>query len=295
MKVELSKGLEFKSGWTPPGTFVKSDSQSAIWSPPDTDRISTTSPNNPDHKEIEIQTQLTSDTLDKIPLEERCITARVTDSIPPPSPDYALGSLKQCLGGPPVLLEEGSVAFLTSFPCIDDTHTDAHQCKSVPGVAVAARLPSRHADYVESDDFDANLRSHDVGRTDQHVGGRQRAVFLDPESVFIQVKDPEGRVNDTYSHSLSSSGPTWQTGRETTGRTDESGAANLSVSGVAITYTRKDIKDKDAWDSLGPRTLTVSRADGTTPGKVKIRNNTSGKTFFDLSTGTATRNAFTDE
>ena len=296
VKVELSKGLEFKSGWIPPDRFVKSGSQLAIWSPQDTDTKYI--PNNdptPRFREIGIQTQLTSDTLDKIPLEERCITARVTDSIPPPSADYALGSLKQCLGDdPPVLLEEGSVAFMTSFPCIVDSHTDAHQCESVPGVAVAARLPSRHTGYVESDDFYANLRSHDVGRTDETGGSSNRhlTVFLDPESVFIQVKDPEGRVNDTYSHSLSSSGPTWQTGRETTGRTDESGAANLSVSGVAINYTRKDIKDKDAWDSLGPRTLTVSRADGTTPGKVKIRINTTGKTFFDLSTGTATKNAF---
>ncbi len=287
VKVELSKGLEFKEGWDPGTTFVKSGSQSATWSPPDTDtKLSTTA--IPYEQEIEIQTQLTSDTLDKIPLEERCITARVTDSIPPPSADYVLNSLKQCLGDdPPVLLEEGSVAFLTSFPCIVDTHADAHQCESVPGVAVAARLPSRHADYVESDDFYANLRSHDVGRSDERTAGSRGdglTVFLDPESVFIQVKDPEGRVRDSHTDSVSD--VSWQTARKAIS------GKNREVDGVTITYTRKDIKDKDAWNSLGPRKLTVTGADGTTPGKVKIRLNSSGNQFFDLSSGTATKNAF---
>ena len=284
VKVELSKGLKFKEGWDPGTTFVKSGSQSATWSPPDTDTKFSTKA-IPYSGAIEIQAQLTSDTLEKIPLEERCITARVTDSIPPPSPDYALGSLTECLGDdPPVLLEEGSVAFLTSFPCIVDTHTDAHQCESVPGVAVAARLPSRHADYVESDDFYANLRSHDVGRTDETTGDSHLTVFLDPESVFIQVKDPEGRVRDSHAHSVSD--VSWQTARKAIS------GKNRAVDGVTITYTGKDIKDKAPWSSLGPRTLAVSRADGTTPGKVKVRLNNGGNQFFDLSSGTSTKGAF---
>ncbi|MCY4365708.1 MAG: fibronectin type III domain-containing protein [Chloroflexi bacterium] len=287
VKVELSKGLKFNEGWDPPDTFVKSGSQSAIWSPPDTD-TKFSDKTNPESREIEIQAQLTSDTLDKIPLEERCITARVTDSIPPPSADYALGSLTECLGDdPPVLLEEGSVAILTSFPCINDSHTDAHQCESVPGVAVAARLPSRHGDYVESDDFYANLRSHDVGRTDETTGSRNRhlTVFLDPESVFIQVKDPEGRVRDSHTQSVSD--VSWQTARKAIS------GKNRAVDGVTITYTRKDIKDASAWKSMGPRTLTVTREDGATPGKVKIRFISNGNTFFDFSsTNTVTKGAF---
>ena len=283
VKVELSKGLKFKEGWDPGTTFVKSGSQSATWSPQDTDRrfADKTIPRS---REIEIQTQLTSDTLDKIPLEERCITARVTDSIPPPSADYALGSLTECLGGPPVLLEEGSVAFLTSFPCINDSHTDAHQCESVPGVAVAARLPSRYTDYVESYDFYANLRSHDVGRTDETTGSKH-TVFLDPESVFIQVKDPEGRVRDSHTQSVSD--VSWQTARKAIS------GKNRAVDGVTITYTRQDIKDASAWKSMGPRTLTVTREDGATPGKVKIRFISNGNTFFDFSsTNTVTKGAF---
>ena len=284
IKVELSEGLQFKSttDWTRPTGFVTSG-RSATWQPGAV--AGDSSADRPQSREIEIQTELTSDSLDDIPLEERCITARVADSTPPPAADYALGSFTQCLGDdPPVLLEEGAVAVLTSFPCIDDTHTDAHQCESVPGVAVAGRLPSRHPDYEESNNFYANLRSHGVGRTDEHISGYQGTVFLDPESVVIQVKDPEGRVQDSHDHSVSA--VSWQTARKAIDM------KNRAVDGVTITYTRKDIKDASAWNSLGPRILTVTRADGTTPGKVKIRLNSSGNQFFDLSSGTATRNAF---
>ena len=288
IKVELSNGLQFKTGWNPDKVTVAPDGQSATWEPDAVDTRGDVSPQiRPASRELaDIQTQLTSDSLTDIPLEDRCITAWVADSTPAPSADYVLGSLTECLGDdPPVLLEEGSVAFLTSFPCIDDTHTDAHQCESVPGVAVAGRLPSRYEGYVESDDFDANLRSHSVGRTDEHIGGLQRSVFLDPESVVIQVKDPAGRVQDSHTQSVSA--VSWQTARPAITN------MNRAVDGVSIAYTRKDIKDASAWNSLGPRTLTVSRADGATPGKVKIRFLTNGNTFFDFSsTSTVTKSAF---
>ena len=55
--------------------------------------------------------------MDEILREERCITAWVASSKPPSAPDYALGSLTECLGDdPPVLLEEGSVALPDVVP-----------------------------------------------------------------------------------------------------------------------------------------------------------------------------------
>ena len=96
ISVELSEGLQFKSGWTPPTGFTTSGSRSAIWSPDDVGNSDTGIANL--LREIDIETSLTSDSLDDIPLEERCITARVTDSKPPPEPGYALSSLTQCLG-----------------------------------------------------------------------------------------------------------------------------------------------------------------------------------------------------
>ena len=132
MKIELSKGLEFKSSWTPPTEFVKSGSQSATWSPGDTDdyRRST----SPREREIDIEPQLTSDSQDDIPMEERCIRAWVEDSIPPPRPDYVFGSLTQCLGDPKVLFEEGDIDLFylhdcvcpsaISYPCRDTDEND---------------------------------------------------------------------------------------------------------------------------------------------------------------------------
>ena len=280
--VTLSDGLEFKKGWTPPDEFVKSGSQSAAWQPAAVDKYGRTT--RPGSREIAIETQLTSDSLEEIPLDERCIIAWVEDSKPPPSPSYALGSLKQCLGDdPPVLLSEGSVAFLTSFPCIDDSRTDAHQCQNVPGIAVAANL-SFVPEFSTFDDLVSILRSQGVGRSDQ-----RNRVFLDPESVFIQVKDPEGRVQD--SNTTQRVAPlSWQTAND-----PHADIGGRQVHGVAITYTRRDIRDATAWNSLGPRTLTVRGIDGgDPPGGVKIRLNHWRNTFFDLTSPTysVTKNAF---
>lgn len=283
VKVELSDGLEFKSSWTPPTEFVTSG-RSATWSVPDTDTKTDTT--TPDSHNIEIETQLTTDSLDSIPLEDRCITAWVEDSIPPPSPDYALGSLKQCLGDdPPVLFEEGPIAILTSFPCTDDA--GPHQCQTTPGIAIAARVPSSSEGGYNTHPAEAHLRSYGVGRRDTSLAISNGRVFLDPESVFIHVKDPEGRVKDSNANKVAD--VSWQTARDA-----HADIGDRPVEGVAITYTRKDVTDATAWNSLGPRTLTVSGVDGgSAPGGVKIRLNTSRNTFFDLDTSTSvTKNAF---
>ena len=143
IKVELSDGLEF----TGEG-FSESGSRSATWQPDPVDK-STNSAAIPDSQNIVIKTQLTEDSLDAIPLEERCITAWVEDSKPLANPDYAFGSLKQCLGDDPTLLfEEGSIGILTPFPCSTDVN---HICRdenndntSDSKVVVAAVVPLRH-------------------------------------------------------------------------------------------------------------------------------------------------------
>ena len=108
----------------------------------------------------------------------------------------------------------------------------------------------------------SNLRSRGVGRTDEDFRDISNANYFLPGDVVMQVKDPEGRVNDSYSHSISTSGPTWQTGRKTTGRTDESGAANHSVSGVFVTYTKKTFNDQISdWTTMD-RKLSVTYKNG---------------------------------
>ena len=134
---------------------------------------------------------------------------------------------------------------------------------------------------LEREQIQSNLRSQGVARTDKDFRDISNANFFLPADVVIQVNDPEGRVNDTYSHSLSSSGPTWQTGRKTTGRTDESGAANLSVSGVLVTWTRKAFNEQiSSWNSFDWKfSATYENGDPVTGG-IYTRLNQTGKTIF---------------
>ena len=197
IKVELSDGLEFKEGWVPPSEFVKSDSQSATWRPGAVDTMSDTySIKFPSELAIEIQTQLSSEGLDDIPREERCITAWVADSTPPPSPGYILNSLTECLGDdPPVLFETGEVAFHAPFPCLG---TVTFPCRDEDNNG-ASDNDIEIAAWVS--DNDSTLRNHGVGRVDEWDWTVSR-VILRPESVFIQVKDPQGRIIDNHANSV---------------------------------------------------------------------------------------------
>ncbi len=286
VKVELSRGLMFKPGWTPPTGFVKTDSQAAIWRPPDTDNDARTPA--PVTHEIEILAQLTADSLDSIPLEERCITAWVeSSSRPPPARDFAMGSLKQCLGNdPPVLFEEGPIGILTSFPCVADA--GPHQCQTAPGVAIAADIPASNLSDYNSRPIESRLRSYGIGRRDAGLTSVHGRIFLDPETVIIQIKDPQGRVRDTNRHRAAD--VSWQTARDA-----HADIGYMPVEGVEVAYTRRDIRDAGAWNSLGPRTLTAKGVGGgNPPGGVKIRLNAGRNTFFDLSSPnySATRKAF---
>lgn len=115
VEVELSEGLDFKTGWNPSDVTVASDGRSATWEPAPVDRkVDTSATAFPQSRVITINTQLTSVSLDSIPLEKRCITARVASSKPSPSTDYAFGSLRQCLGDdPPLMFEEGTLQVFT--------------------------------------------------------------------------------------------------------------------------------------------------------------------------------------
>ena len=192
VKVELSDGLEFKTAWTPPAEFVKSGSQSATWSPPDT---AGDADHFPESHKITIETQLIMDSLDLIPLEDRCITARVTDGIPPPDPTYVFGSLKQCLGDDPtVLFQSGRIDLFTVHPCAGSA-TIIYPCRDddgVSGLDNELELVAKVDDYLSRPE----LRANGVGRIDagQSTGGTK--LRLRPETVVIHIKDPEGRIDD---------------------------------------------------------------------------------------------------
>ena len=285
IQIRLSSGLEFKTGWTPPSSLSLSGT-SATWRPAALDLNARTA--RPRSRNIEIQTQLTTDTLDQIPLDQRCITAWVKRSTPPPPTGYPFGSIKQCLGDdPPVLFQDGPIAIFTSFPC--NTQNKPHQCQSNTGVAIAARVPSTaNLNNYNTDPAETHLRSYGIGRRDTTLSPRRGQVFVDPEAVFIQVKDPQARVKDSNVNKVSA--VSWQTAR-----TAHADIGNRTIDGVTTTITSKDITDDTAWNSLGPRAATVTGTGGASPpGDVKIRVAVNGVTFLDLSSPSysASRPAF---
>ena len=273
VKVELSKGLQFHKDWQPPAAFVKSDSQSGTWSTPDTDARDATA--TLDEQKIEIETQLTSESLADIPLEERCITAWVADSKPPPSPDYFLNSLTECLGDdPPVLFQTGDVAFHAPFPCVS---TVTYPCRDEDNSG-SSDNDIEIAAWVEVDD--STLRDYDVGRRygteDATIANK---VILRPESVFIQVKDPQGRIIDNHANSVNTgTAPSWRT----VGDYTPSVYKAPNAGGVQLHRTRRDFNDDIAnWVNI-VRTITVSDEDGNAaPGRVKLRAGSAGSVFYD--------------
>ena len=208
VRVELSDGLRFKDSWSPPTAFVKSGNQSATWYPADTDRDLGAGQGqwHPESDEIEIETQLTPGvSLEDIPLEERCITSWVEDSLPPPSPDYVLGSLKQCLGDdPPVLINSGAIDLLTVQHCVKVDNRILHPCQDSENdgtidntLELVAKLAS------------PTLRHYGIGRFDAGSPGETRTL-LRPRFTVAQIKDPEGRRE-------ASGNIVWNSGSQSTG------------------------------------------------------------------------------
>ncbi len=201
IQVELSDGLQFKSGWVPPDEFaIAFSGRSATWQPAAVDKKANTSGNaKPAFQEIAIQAQLTqSENLNDIPLEERCITAWVSSSKPPPNPRNPLRRLTQCLGDdPPVLFNDQELGLFTLHPCVGVTPI-AYPCRDDDsdntadnGLEVVAHLRT---------DRQYAPRRQGVGRSSYFIGGHpydeHGYLYLRPGSVIVQVKDPDGRVVD---------------------------------------------------------------------------------------------------
>ena len=262
IRVELSAGLEFKAGWSPPEGFATSG-QSATWQPdavdPRADRTAFDSLVRPSSQEVPIQTRLTSESLAAIPLEERCITARVSSSTPPPPPDYLFSSLKQCLGDdPPLLFEQGVLQAFTPYPCVDASGTaiTTHPCDASGSTSEIVVIA-----VAESDTGTPGPRLQGVGRSRQGVRRTQdsKVVLLPENGIIVQVKDPFARV-------VSGSTVTWQTGRTTSGKT---------VAGVRVNFTAGEFLDTTSGKECpGTATCRWSNADFT----VKVEGLSQGST-----------------
>ena len=248
VKVELSRGLRFKEVWTPPATFVKSSSQSATWFPPDTDTHRHTP--RPVSQEIEIETQLTSDTLADIPLEGRCVTAWVEDSTPPPSPGNVFGRLEQCLGDDPkVVFKDGEIDLLYLHPCATAS-TVTYPCRDADGnnaadngLELVVHAFIRHQPV---------LRRSSLGRSDfKGIARGNDYILLRPENIIVHVA-PETRV-----------GTKWYTGSDENTDDNDAGiipgvVAHLDFLGAAwkpYTFAISDVSPKKRPGSFALRRM----------------------------------------
>lgn len=276
VSVQLSDGLDFKPSWNPApsrGSFVKNpDNRSGTWSAGDLGHWTGST------ETMRIQARLTSQTLANIPLRERCITAWVSDMKPPLDPGNPLGRLTVCLGEegePTVLLESGTVGAFTPFLCIGVL---IHPCRDVDGDGTS---DSGLEIAAVVDVTNANLRARGLGRYDASrvdAGDTIYEVILRPENVIIRVKDPEGRIVDTQSHSVTSgTTPSWQTAREPYHQ-----SGDREVGGATITWTRKAFNDQiNDWSSL-VLGASVAGLDGSAaPGRMKVRLAQSGSVLLD--------------
>ena len=219
IQVELSQGLQFKAGWVPPGEFaIAFSGRSATWQPAVVDKKpNRTGNSNPPFQEIAIQAQLTqSDSLDDIPLEERCITAWVSSSKPPPNLYFPLGyplrRLTQCLGDDPLVLFDAppggrgvagffitrqQLQLFTIHPCVGVAPI-AYPCRDEDGDDTADNGMEMVA-HLQTD-RNYSPRRQGVGRSDYFIGGlpynSHGYLYLRPGSVIVQVNDPDRRVVD---------------------------------------------------------------------------------------------------
>ena len=289
--VELSDGLEFESetDWTRPTKFETTSGRSATWTPEAVDAVIdhlTSAPRiRPAFRTVEIETQLTSDTLTDIPLEERCITARVTDSTPPPIPDYFWGTLTQCLGeDPPLLFEQGTLQAFTTYPCVNASGTaiTSYPCGASDSTSEVAVIA-----VADSDDQNPDLRLQGVGRS-----SKGKVVLLPEQDIYVQVKDPLARV-------VSGSTVTWQTGRA-------QGVGTKTVPGVIVTYSLEDFVDETSgkecpnttatcrWSNLLDEVKVKGLTQGSNPpGGVKVTVNADPVSQYDVHFDANSGNSYT--
>ena len=117
---------------------------------------------------LQVAVNLTTDSLVDLPLEERCLTAKVVNAVP----WFANDPLKRqndsataCLGKE--LLSSGTMDLIDNYPCISDTSTPCTSTGTLE-LVVARR------------------------------GGTQ-FEFRQPESVIVHVPDPGGRISKSGS------------------------------------------------------------------------------------------------
>ena len=159
VKVELSPGLTFDGTPAAPSgtTFSATNTTTGIWN------VGTL--NSSDFKSLPVAVSLTSDSLSDLPLEKRCLTAKVVSAVP----WFAFDLSKRqndiaimCLGARKMPIQRGDGTLFHYYDCVGVT---AYPCTSTDTMELVA-----------------------------NINGRIRQ----PDELTVYVSDPEGRYGGSW-------------------------------------------------------------------------------------------------
>ena len=229
VKITPSPGLVFSSTQQAP-TGTTFDPNTGIWS---VDAIEKTT--NLDYITLPVVVGLTNDSFADLPLDERCLTAEVTEA----TPWFALHHHKRandittvCLGeDPKVLLNQSDIPLFYWHDCVG---VDAHPCTSDDTLELVVQV-ERSAQELQ--------RFH---RRDSPGTFNRGPMLLQPETIIVHVQDPGGRFRNKWR--------TGTTSRHTDGRSIPGVGASIryvpSSSWSQFTRAISDVSPKQRPGSL---------------------------------------------
>ena len=171
VEISLSQGLAF-AGTQPQApsgtTFV---STTGIWDVGTVD-VGASS-------ELPVSVNLTSESLEDLPLEARCLTAKVVRAEPWFAYDHTKrynDTATACLGDPPVLLTGGMISLFYPYDCVGVT-----------------TFPCTSEDTLE-------LLAHASAEDEIDLPGYALPALIQPEKLTVQIQDLPGRQSDGTWH-----------------------------------------------------------------------------------------------
>ena len=177
VSISLSPGLSFSTTQEEPplGTF---DTNSGLWDIGTFEQVR----HGTGVRDFPVSVNLTSDSLADLPLEERCMTAKVIRAVP----RFEFDSSKRdndirtvCLGEQKVLVTGGDFNIFDHFQCVG---VSEEPCTSNDTVELLAATYDPPQTDSRSSYF--QLYTDDLERTEERLG---RPTFLQPESFTVQV------------------------------------------------------------------------------------------------------------
>ena len=259
VKIELSPGLTFAgTPSAPSGTNF--NAATGIWD------IGTLEDGQSNAKSLPVAVNLTAGNLADLPLEERCLTARVVNAVPwfkDDLPKRQNDITTACLGEAPKFSPLTRDEFIL-FNIVDCVGIASQPCTSENTVEILARAESTTV-------RDPEMLEREITRG---LGFGHSHNLLKPERITVQVRDPAGRVYDNLPSSLTDgSTVSWNTGREN----------RHTVSGVAVKFRWSGFNDQIGdWMSFVPIVTVSGLNSAAAPGRVRVgRDNSTGTTLFD--------------